>query len=232
MNVSLLVSTPCPQSVIWTAARVCKSGNKVREIWSDSLGSSDKKDRLIKACWKAGHYSVFEHVNVTFAISEISRACLAQLSRHRFLSMSVQSQRHVIPDLWRPLRMATGDLSGPVDYLPPTVKGEAREVYLDTWAEVCKGCGRLSDLGVPQEDVRYLYPEGTTTNLVLTCNLRTLGELNEKRAQNNAAQWEIRELVQNMVDLVVGDFPWFGECLGGREKDEDQDQASTGNEAV
>ena len=76
-----------------------------------------------------------------------------------------------------------------------------------------KACDELTGLGVPLEDIRYLYPGGTTTNLVLTCNLRTLGELNVKRAQNKAAQWEIRELVQKMVDLAVEDMPWWGECL-------------------
>ena len=225
MNVSILARTPDPMFIVWTAARTCQSEDAPQELIKEAY-EKDRR-RLMKDLWRAGHYSVFEHVNVTYAISGISRACLAQMSRHRFLSMSVQSQRHV--DL---LQAYDGPrLSG---VIPESISSDpvALSDFQAAWSSIEHTCDRLLGAGFPKEDVRYLYPEGTTTNLVLTANLRTLGELNEKRAQNKAAQWEIRELTQRMIDLAVADIPWFGECLGGREKDENQDQASTGNEAV
>lgn len=41
------------------------------------------------------HYSVLEHGSVSFYVSGISRALLAELTRHRHLSFSVVSQRYV-----------------------------------------------------------------------------------------------------------------------------------------
>ena len=48
---------------------------------------------IAKACKKSGHMSVLEHINFTFHITGVSRALLAQLSRHRHISLSVRSQR-------------------------------------------------------------------------------------------------------------------------------------------
>lgn len=42
-----------------------------------------------------GHYSVLEHSSVTFLVRGVSRALLAELTRHRHLSFSVVSQRYV-----------------------------------------------------------------------------------------------------------------------------------------
>jgi thymidylate synthase (FAD) len=53
----------------------------------------------------------------------------------------------------------------------------------------------------PKEDVRYILPNACATSLYLSCNLRELIHIcNERLCQK--AQWEIRELVQKMVNLV------------------------------
>ena len=39
---------------------------------------------------KAGHESVLEHINLTYSIQKLSRACLQELSRHRLISLSVE----------------------------------------------------------------------------------------------------------------------------------------------
>ncbi|OYD08564.1 hypothetical protein CHM34_06985 [Paludifilum halophilum] len=41
-----------------------------------------------------------EHLNYTFAIEGLSRSALAQLTRHRHMSFSVQSQRYVKFGSW------------------------------------------------------------------------------------------------------------------------------------
>lgn len=43
----------------------------------------------------SNHLSVTEHANFTFYVDGVSRALLAQLTRHRIASFSVQSQRYV-----------------------------------------------------------------------------------------------------------------------------------------
>src|SRR5690606_33114861 len=44
---------------------------------------------------RQGHESVLEHASVTFYVEGVSRALLAELTRHRHLSFSVVSQRYV-----------------------------------------------------------------------------------------------------------------------------------------
>ena len=51
-----------------------------------------------KSCWmlaEIGHESPIEHAYFTFGIEGVSRALLAQITRHRIASFSVQSQRYV-----------------------------------------------------------------------------------------------------------------------------------------
>ncbi len=54
-----------------------------------------------------GHASPIEHASFTFGIEGVSRTLLAQITRHRIASFSVQSQRYVRLDDFRyviPLR--------------------------------------------------------------------------------------------------------------------------------
>jgi len=51
--------------------------------------------RIAKGCKATNHVSVLEHISFTFCVTGVSRALLAQLSRHRHISLSVQSQRYV-----------------------------------------------------------------------------------------------------------------------------------------
>ena len=45
---------------------------------------------------KKGHESVLEHINLTYSIQGLSRACLQELARHRHISLSVESTRHTL----------------------------------------------------------------------------------------------------------------------------------------
>ena len=199
-----------PETILYTAARTCKSGDYPSDIFHrETTGGSPEKFRLIKALWTAKHYSVFEHVSLTYAVEGISRACLAQLSRHRHLSLSVQSQRYVDVRV-----RETGML--PIK-IPEAIYDR---VPSETWDNMWKAlgainqtCDELQKEGALLEDVRFLYPEGTMTNLVMTCNLRSLGELYEKRVATKGAQQEIRELVTEMVAGLDGHLPWFKELL-------------------
>lgn len=71
--------------------------------------------------------------------------------------------------------------------------------------------------GVPNEDARYVLPNACETSLYLSCNLRELIHMSNERLCRKA-QWEIRELVQQMVYCVNADL-WFmlvPKCKSGR----------------
>lgn len=103
------------QGVALTAIRTCYSHLQPSEILNteadkyfgrastDDEGGTEA-DRLFRHITRSGHTSTLEHITFTFAVEGVSRALLAQLTRHRIgFSFSVQSQRYV--------RFGSGDKS-------------------------------------------------------------------------------------------------------------------------
>ena len=128
---------------------------------------------------------------------------LAQLTRHRLASYSVLSQRYV--------DMADRETVMPHSvYQDPDLAEEWREMVED----IHSFYERLVDLDIPSEDARYILPEGTTTDLIMTMNVRELRHFFELRCCNRA-QWEIRELADHIFlickhaapELFVGAGP-------------------------
>ena len=81
---------------IYTACRTCYSADSPLNIYDcDSAQDEEKMLKLVSRVVSSGHYSTIEHIQVSFAISNISRACSHQLVRHRHMSFSQKSQRYV-----------------------------------------------------------------------------------------------------------------------------------------
>src|SRR5690606_11171151 len=137
------------------------------------------------------------------AIEGVSRALLAQLTRHRVgFSYSVQSQRYV--------RFGSKDKTGGFDYVvPKSIQEHGEAVYHDLMDTLQRTYDSLREKGVPAEDVRMVLPQATTTNLILTANLRALLDFCEKRKKGNGAQAEIAELAERMKDEVVKVEGWI-----------------------
>ena len=75
----------------------------------------------------------------------------------------------------------------------------------------------LQAIGVPNEDARFVLPNACATSLYLSCNLRELIHIANERLCTKA-QWEIRELVNEMVSLVAPElsFMLVPKCKSGR----------------
>ena len=93
MKVELLEHTPNPERVIAAAAKLCYSQVGVDDILEKM--TPEKCESFIEMLMSLGHESPVEHVCFTFAIEGVSRSLLAQMTRHRIASFSVQSQRYV-----------------------------------------------------------------------------------------------------------------------------------------
>ena len=188
MQVTLIQSTPNPVETISTIASICYDSNP-----KNPLG-------LVKHLYKNGHHSVFEHIYFTFKIEGISRACSHQLVRHRHCSFTQRSQRYCSEDGFRVVRPDTFPLG-----------------FLDYVMDVDLYYKELQKKGVPNEDARYILPNACTTELYLSCNLRELIHIANERLCTRA-QWEIRELVKKMVELVDPDlkFMLVPKCKSGR----------------
>jgi len=72
--------------------------------------------------------------------------------------------------------------------------------------------GELLAAGIPGEDARFVFPNATRTNLVMTANLRALIHMSGLRLCT-MAQWEIRRLFQLIRHEVFGVSPFLGSFL-------------------
>nr|DAU90244.1 MAG TPA: Thymidylate synthase complementing protein [Bacteriophage sp.] len=140
--------------------------------------------RIAKGCAKTGHMSVFEHAYFTFHVAEISRACLAQLSRHRHFSLSVRSQRYC-------------DESTIGCIFPSTVTEEQYDILMQSYSDSIDKYAYLISSGAAKEDARMVLPNAAETELYVSMNARALIEASYLRLCNRV-QAEIR----NMFDLM------------------------------
>ncbi|MFL1672659.1 FAD-dependent thymidylate synthase [Paenibacillus dendritiformis] len=202
-------------AIALTAIRCCYSPLKPTEIIteegekyfgqsaSDGQGGTEA-DRLIRHIVASKHTSTLEHLTYTFAVEGVSRALLAQLTRHRVgFSYSVQSQRYV--------RFGSGDKSGGFDYVTPESiqnNHEALRVFDAVMSELQAAYDKLRALGIPAEDARAVLPITATCNIVLTLNLRALLDFYQKRKRGNGAQREIAELAERLREEIVKADPW------------------------
>lgn len=200
MKVKLISTTQNLLDVLFTGTRTCYNAGSPIDMFEevDSI-PPDKKLKLINGCIKSGHSSVLEHSQFTFAIEGVSRALLAQISRHRVaVSLSVQSQRYV-------------NLEGTFDYVTPKAlqdEGDLQGYFAECMQQAYESYTELINKGVKPEDARAVLPNACCTNMVITLNLRSLIHLCNERLCTRA-QLEIRQLVQLMVKEVLKENEWL-----------------------
>lgn len=203
------------QVVALSAIRTCYSPNKPSEIAelegakyfrkaaTDGEGGTEA-DRLIRTIMRSKHLSTVEHITFTFAVEGVSRALLAQLTRHRVgFSFSVQSQRYV--------KFGSGDKSGGFDYVTPSKideDSEAFRIFDVAMNDLQAVYDDLRKAGVPAEDARSVLPNAAATNLVMTVNLRALLDFYAKRKAGRGAQSEITQLAERLREEVVAVEGW------------------------
>lgn len=204
LKVKLLTHTPEPQKIVSAAAKLCYARADIDTVM-DGL-TPEKTESFVEMLAQIGHESPMEHMSFTFGIENVSRALLAQITRHRMASFSVQSQRYVKETNFEFVT-------------PPAIEGDekAKQLYLDTMSDIAKAYNQLADTlktkyiaeGIDQkaaekkaiEDARFVLPNACTTKMIVTMNARSLLNFFKLRCCSRA-QWEIRELACKMLELV------------------------------
>ncbi|MDH7516876.1 MAG: FAD-dependent thymidylate synthase [Candidatus Thermoplasmatota archaeon] len=187
MDVKLIGFTPNPEKTPAMAAKLTHSKTKPEEL---DKTPGKELTAVLEQVMKLGHTSVVEHASFTFAISDVSRSLTHQLVRHRIASYSQQSQRYV-------------NLNEPNYVTPPKIAKDKKmkKAYDETMTSIWKEYNKLLDMGIPAEDARYVLPNATCTNIMVTMNARSLLNFFELRCCLHA-QWEIRELANKMLKEV------------------------------
>lgn len=212
LNVTLIAHTPEPEKVVAAAAKLCYSASGVDTLLDNLTPESTTK--FVKMLASLGHQSPIEHASFTFGIEGVSRALLAQITRHRIASFSVQSQRYVRLDDFHYV-------------IPPEIEAdpESKQLFIDAMNAQSEEylslaaslqakhkadfmAQGLSEKEAEQkaekmanEDARFVLPNACETKMVATFNARSLHNFFSLRCCNRA-QWEIRALAEEMYKLV------------------------------
>ena len=182
---------------VYTACRTCYSADYPINIY-ESADDEEKMLKLIDRVLSSGHYSTIEHIQVSFAISNVSRACTHQLVRHRHMSFSQKSQRYVKE-------------KGQFEYLiPPTIENDSKlkEEFIALMKEISDKYQEFVEAGIPAEDARSILPNATATSMVASLNLREMIHIANLRLCTRA-QYEIRMMVKEMCNALIKEEPWL-----------------------
>ena len=209
MNVTLLTHTPEPERLAACAAKLCYASSDIDTLM-DGL-TDEKVAGFLDVLTQLGHESPIEHISFTFGIEGVSRSLLAQITRHRIASYSVQSQRYV--------------REGAFEFVvPPEIA--AAPAALDLYLEIMRrdqeaydkisailkdkhtkelmesGKSEKAALRVAEklaiEDARFVLPNACHTKMIVTMNARSLYNFFAHRCCERA-QWEIRALADAML---------------------------------
>ncbi|MBP3636268.1 MAG: FAD-dependent thymidylate synthase [Clostridia bacterium] len=195
LKVALIRHTLSPEETVALGARLCYSRATIDDL-TQRVSAKDQSD-FVQKIMGMGHESVLEHASFTFGVEGVSRVLLAQLTRHRLASFSVQSQRYVSYE------------NGFGYIVPPKIAALGEEAQAEyerqmqqmhewycTWQEKL-GTGEGSN-----EDARFVLPGACETRLMMTMNVRELRHFFSLRMCSRA-QWEIRALATEMHRLCM-----------------------------
>jgi thymidylate synthase (FAD) len=192
--------------LVYTACRTCYSELPPEEIFRRAVEGeveAAKMQKLISGVIESGHGSTIEHIVFTFGITGVSRTLSHQLVRHRAgVAFDQQSQRYV------KFKGATTMLPGSIAESDPALR-ERFEASIESSLELYSD---LVGAGIPGEDARFVFPNATRTNLVMTTNLRALIHMSGLRLCT-MAQWEIRRLFQLIRHEIFSVSPFIGSFL-------------------
>lgn len=211
VDVKLLHSTPL--EIVIRAIRTCynshgrsdssyivskdlKQYNKIEF----HLGDRDKD--LIKRIIESKHESTLEHCIFSFEITNMSRLCLQELSRHRIASPSVKSSRYTLKELKD---------EKPFDMHLYNDSVERASKYINLLGKVDIDIASIQALEnvrslvqsgkYTNDEIKYCLPECYKVSEVLTINARSLRNLFTLRLAPEA-HFEIQELAHKMKAII------------------------------
>ena len=211
-KVTLLSHTPDPDATIAAAAKLCYSSSDIDALRERI--TAEEAERFVKMLASLGHQSPLEHSLFIFGIEGVSRSLLAQITRHRIASFSVQSQRYVrisnfeyiVPpaieadeEAVREFNDTMNILAEKYDKLTEILYKTEYQRLIDEGEDEKSAAKKAEKTAI--EDARFVLPNAAATKMVVTMNARSLLHFFEERCCNRA-QWEIRDVATQMLKLV------------------------------
>lgn len=197
-SVTLENITPNAELLIEKSARCCyKSEDRIQE------GSAEK---LIRNCIKRGHESILEHASATFKIVT-DRGMLAELTRHRLASFSVESSRYCN------YKDGISVVKPPFAELYPDKPVWEQELL---WETACQHAeesyAELIKHGCRPEVARSVLPQSLAVTMFMSANLREWRTVLKLRTAK-AAHPQMRDLAGKMLVILHKEVPAVFEDL-------------------
>lgn len=216
-KVTLISYTPNPEKAIAAAAKLCYSSSPISNI-RENL-TDEKAASFVDMLSEIGHESPIEHVSFTFGIEGVSRAFLAQITRHRIASYSVKSQRYVKESMFEYVVPKEIESCSEALQIFKNAMMNDKKNYDDLVSILFKkhlkfflnkGLDKKNAENMAEkkaiEDARFVLPNACETKMICTFNARSLKNFFTHRCCNRA-QWEIRETAIQMLKLVLDVAP-------------------------
>lgn len=198
MDVELLSYTKDADRFCGAIARMCYSEDDA----SCLLKSDRDYSKVLRHVLDSGHHSVIEHAVFTFSITGVSRVTSHQLVRHRMGSYTQQSARYV--------KLCPTNMVYPLSLVAEEEDRHMVEMLEEALVYIAD---EFRAKGVSEEDIRYIYPTGMATNIVVTMNARSLWNFFSLRCCDRS-QHEIRRLANTMLSLCKNVAPVIFERAG------------------
>lgn len=212
MKCELITYTPDAEKLVAAAAKLCYAKSDIDTLF-DNL-TPEKTSDFLRLLEDLGHESPVEHASFTFGIEGVSRSLLAQLTRHRIASFSVQSQRYVskcdfsyvippeieaVPEAREEFLAAMREDAAHYESIREKLTARHKKAFLDAGMsepEALRAAEKKAN-----EDARFVLPNACDTRIIMTMNVRSLHNFFALRCCNRA-QWEIRALAKTMLREV------------------------------
>ncbi len=217
MKVTLLTHTPEPEKTIAAAAKLCYASSDIDTLL-DGL-TDEKTESFLNMLSDLGHESPIEHISFTFGIEGVSRALLAQITRHRIASFSVQSQRYVeeknyefvtppeimaVPEALEEFNNQMDCAITSYNKLADILKDKHYKTFISQGIDEKEARKKAQKKAI--EDARFVLPNACDTKMIITMNARSLLNFFKLRCCSRA-QWEIKALADEMLKLCYRAAP-------------------------
>lgn len=224
MLVKLLAYTPEPEKAVACAAKLCYASSDIESLY-DGL-TEEKTAAFLDHLNNIGHASPIEHANFTFGIEGVSRSLLAQITRHRIASFSVQSQRYVknksleyvlppeieaVPEAKEEFIKAMEEDMAHYEKIAAILQEKHKKNFMEQGDDEKTAARKAEKKAI--EDARFVLPNACATKIVMTMNARSLMNFFSLRCCSRA-QWEIRELATQMLKEVKAVAPHLFQAAG------------------
>lgn len=193
MTVSIIRNTPNPGALVRLALDITQKKTEYERVHSSVSPGT------LLFLTNANHGSIIEHVTFTILIQGVSRAFLAQITRHRMASYTSASQHYQ-------------------DYRDyPMVVSEQLQDNVVMQANVMNSISdykyMIDEMGVKPEEARMCLPNAACVNILWTINARSLANFMSQRMCKRNVE-EMQTFAHKLLFELNMIWPEYAKTLG------------------